>query len=99
MMQLPSEHSSSWETAIIAILGTVGAGGALKIFAQWQAGKSSIRAETATRIRTLEAQVEKLQTEMANLREEKGRYQSEVEFLRTRVLELTQAKNSTPTGA
>lgn len=82
MMQLPSEHTSSWETALVALLTTVGAGGALKLYSQWQAGKSSIRAETATRIRTLEEHVATLQREIGDLREKNGRLQAEVDFLR-----------------
>jgi hypothetical protein len=82
MMQLPSETSPSYESAIIAIISTIGAGGLLKIYTQWQAGRTSIRAETATRIRTLEEQVHALQGELGNLREQKGKLEAEVGFLR-----------------
>ncbi len=91
MMQLPSEHTSSWETALVALLTTVGAGGALKLYSQWQAGKSSIRAETATRIRALEEQVAMLQREQGELREKYGRALGELELLRAE-----REKRSTP---
>lgn len=82
MMMLPSETPpTSWEGIVLAILGTLGAGGALKFFAQWQAGKASIRAETATRVRTLEENVAVLNKQLGDLRESNGFLKAQNEAL------------------
>lgn len=80
MMLLPSESTTSWEAMVGAALAALGAGGALKLYTQWQAGKASIRAETSTRIRSLEETVGALQTQMGNLREENGSLKARVAY-------------------
>lgn len=92
-MQLPSETHTGWENLVIAILGTLGAGGALKFYTQWQAGRASIRAETTTRIRMLEDTVAALQKELGDLREKNGEYRARVELL-TAQLNILQNKST-----
>lgn len=88
MMQLPSEHTSSWETLILAGIGTIGAGGLLKIFTEWQAGRTAIRVETTMRIRQLEEQVGQLQKDMGDVREQKGRLEAALAAANVQVANL-----------
>lgn len=78
MMQLPSESHSN---IIIPILTTLGAGGILKLYAQFQAGRTSVRAELQTRVRSLEELVGGLQKEIGDLREQKGAQQATIAAL------------------
>lgn len=81
MMQLPSESHSTLSQAVIGVLSALGAGGALKIYAQFQAGRMSVRNELQTRVRGLEEDIAALQKTIGDLREQNGRQQATIDFL------------------
>lgn len=85
MMELPSESHSSLSQILVPILSTIGAGGALKFYAQWQAGRTSVRAELQTRVRTLEENLVKATDAIADLREQRGGQQATIDGLRREV--------------
>lgn len=93
MMQLPSESHSALSQVVVAVLTTLGAGGLVKIYAQFQAGRASVRAELQTRVRGLEEMVEKLQVTIGDLREQNGRQQATIDALQR---ELTEFKGKKP---
>ena len=82
MMELPSESHSALSQYIIPILTTLGAGGLIKLYAQWQAGRTSVRAELQTRIRSLEESQFTMLTQIGDLREQNGRQQATIDALR-----------------
>ena len=72
--------SSTLLTAILSVVGTLGAGGLVRLYAQYQAGRreavTDFRAELLARVKTLEARNAELQREMAEMHRELGRLSS-----------------------
>lgn len=100
MMLLPSETPpSSTAAAVTALLATLGAGGLLKLYTQWQAGRTSIRAEMQTRVHALEQTVALLQKEIGDLREERGRLTAERASMREEIADLRKQLSERNAGA